>query len=202
MPQMQVICGTPQKQGKCSARHNTTVRSRITMRRAFILTMALALGAGVGTQMAGWFFYSLVSRFLLIWVAIPVSIILLSTASYLIWKRQRAGGLSGFALCCVYIVIFVLGFSGSGPTILRFRAADLTAFMDDTIPKLDAHKRQFGHYPSSLSEVTSSDLPYYLKGRGGYTSNGTGYTFYYEPPGSIISGMMRTDIHRRWVRAD
>lgn len=70
------------------------------------------------------------------------------------------------------------------------------------MPKLDAYKQRFGRYPSALSEVTGKDLPYYLEGRGRYSSDGTQFTFYYEPPDSVISGLILTDTHRRWMRAD
>jgi len=119
-------------------------------------------------------------------------------------ERSELAALSAVATTGVLGVLEAgaLGFSGSGPAILHFRDADLKEFIDDTIPKLDDYKTQFGHYPSSLSEVTKKNLPYYLKDRGGYSSNGTQFAFYYEPPDSVISGLMLTDTHRRWMRAD
>ena len=172
------------------------------MRGAITLGFALLAGALVGGLVGGGFLHTLFAQLLCMWLLPPLLITLVVCIGDRLRKGHRSDLLSGFALGLTAIVLCILGFASAGPAVFYLRESEVRSFVEDTLPKLDAHKKQFGQYPTNLAEVTKVSLPYHLRGRGRYTSDGTSFTFYYENADSIMSGLMLTDTHRRWSRAD
>jgi hypothetical protein len=164
--------------------------------------VSLAIGGTLGALMGGGFIHGMLSYILCKFIGIPVLIILAITGIQCLLHRGRPSVLPGLALGCATLSMAILGFAGGGVAMARYRESDVRRFVEQVLPLLDSHKMKHGAYPQSLEEVTDKRLPHYLKGPNHYTSNGATFTFYYEGANSVISGLMLTDSHRKWCRAD
>ncbi|MCP5531779.1 MAG: hypothetical protein H7A48_01250 [Akkermansiaceae bacterium] len=167
-----------------------------------LLAIALGVGVALGALMGGGFIHTIIARFLCIWIAAPAAILLMVTGIEKLRHRDQARGMSSFMVGCAGIALTILGFTGGGAAAFQYRESEVRTFVAQVVPLLDAHKKTTGSYPLHLDEVTDQRLPHYLKGSGRYTSDGDTFTFYYENPDSIMSGLMLTDSHRTWSRAD
>lgn len=175
---------------------------RIKIRKLAILALALGIGGALGSLMGGGFIHTIMARFLCIWIAGPAAILLAVTGIERLRHHDQPRAMSGFMMGCAALVLAILGFTGGGVTAFQYRETEMRNFVTQVLPLLDAHKKKAGSFPGHIEEVTDLSLPYYLRSRGHYTSDGVTFTFYYENPDSIMSGLMLTDSHRTWSRAD
>jgi hypothetical protein len=152
--------------------------------------------------MGGGFIHTIISQFLCIWIAAPALILLTIAGIERLRHRDRPRATSGFMIGCATVAFSISGFTGGGAAAFHYRESEVTSFVTQVLPLIDAHKQKTGSYPLKIQEVTDQRLPYHLRGSGRYTSDGTSFTFYYENADSIMSGLMLTDAHRRWSRAD
>lgn len=167
-----------------------------------LFALALGIGAVLGTLMGGGFIHTIIARFLCIWIAAPAVILLIVTAIVRMRHHDQPRCMNGFMMGCAAIALAILGFTGGGAAVFQYRESEVKSFVTGVLPLLDAHKKKTGFYPRQLEEVTDKRLPYYLNKCGRYTSDGNTFTFYYENPDSMISGLMLTDSNRNWSRAD
>ncbi len=167
-----------------------------------LLVLALGVGGVFGALMGGGFIHTIIARFLCIWIAAPAVILLTVSGIKRLRHRDQPRAMSGFMVGYTALALATLGFTGGGMAIFHYRESEVRRFVKQVLPLVDAHKKLAGTYPRNLEEVTDQSLPYYLRGRGRYTSDGTTFTFYYENPDSIMGGLMLTDSHRTWSRAD
>ena len=172
------------------------------IRSLALLTSILGIGAAIGALIGGGFIHTIIAQFLCIWVAAPALILLAITGIERLRRRDQPRAMRGFMMGCVAIALGILGFTGGGASAFHYRESEMRSFVTQVLPLLDAHKEKSGSYPRNLEEVTDKRLPYYLKRSGRYTSDGATFTFYYENPDSMISGLMLSDSHRTWSRAD
>jgi hypothetical protein len=166
------------------------------------IAQSLGFGSALGILMGGGFIHTILFRFLCMFIAVPALIMLIVTVIERVRHRDRSTVMSGFTVGCATVVVAILGFTGGGAAIFRYRESEVTRFVDQVLPLLDAHKRKSGVYPRSLREVTDKRLPRHMNEQGCYTSNGATFTFYYGSPDEMVSGLMLTDSDRRWIRAD
>lgn len=166
------------------------------------IVCGIGIGAALGALMGGGFIHTIIARFLCIWIAAPAVILLAVTGIERLRHRDQPRAMSSFMMGCAAIALTILGFTGGGAAAFQYREFEVRGFVAQVLPLLDAHKKRTGSYPSHLEEVTDQRIPYYLKGSDRYTSDGTSFTIYYENADSIMSGLMLTDSHRRWSRAD
>jgi hypothetical protein len=172
------------------------------IRNIALIGLAIGAGAALGALMGGGFIHTIIARFLCIWIAVPALILLAIGGILRFLHRDQPQAMSGFMVGCAAIALSISGFTGTGAAAFHYRESEVRGFVTQVLPLLDAHKKKTGSYPLHLEEVTDKRLPYYLKGSGRYTSDGTSFTFYYENPDSIMAGLMLTDSHRRWSIAD
>lgn len=172
----------------------------MTLRRSYPLLFAVLLGAGIGMWLGGGGLYGMLSMVLCLTVALPTACLLLISRNAN--RKRKSEGVGSFDVGSAVLVLAVLSFWAAGAGIHSFRKAEVRRFVDRTLPLLDAHKAKTGVYPKRLDEVTSEPLPPYLRSRSGYSSDGSGFTFYSISPDDWISGQMFTDSHRFWQSAD
>lgn len=167
-----------------------------------ILVLSLGVGSALGMLMGGGFIHTILSRFLCLFIAAPALIMLILTVLDRLLRRDRPTVMSEFAVSCATVAVAILGFTGGGEAMHRYRESEVRQFVDQVLPLLDAHRKKSGIYPRSLRDVTDKKLPRYMDERDCYTSTGASFTFYYESPDDWISGKMLTDSDRRWSTAD
>jgi hypothetical protein len=166
------------------------------------IALSLGVGGALGMLMGGGFIHTILSRFLCLFIAAPALIMLILTVIDRLRRRDRPTVMSEFAVSCATVAVAILGFTGGGAAMHRYRESEVRQFVDQVLPLLDAHKKKSGIYPRSLREVTDKRLPRYMDERDCYTSTGASFTFYYDSPDEMISGLMLTASDRRWSRAD
>jgi hypothetical protein len=166
------------------------------------IVCGIVIGAALGALMGGGFIHTIIAQFLCIWIAAPALILLAIAGIERLRHRDRPRATSGFMIGCAAVALTILGFTAAGAAAFHYRESEVRDFVKQVLPLLDEHKKQTGSYPLQLQEVTDKGLPYHFKESGRYTSDGTSFTFYYENADSIMSGLLLTDSHRRWSRAD
>ena len=166
------------------------------------IVCGIVIGAALGALMGGGFIHTIIAQFLCLWIAAPALILLAITGIERLRHRDRPRATSGSIIACAAVALSIFGFTGGGAAAFHYRESEMRGFVTQVLPLIDAHKQKTGLYPLKLQEVTDKKLPYHLRGSGRYTSDGTSFTFYYTNAGSIMSGLMLTDSHRRWSRAD
>lgn len=170
---------------------------------AMLLTGALLFGSLFGAGLGGGFIHSVIAMFLGVFVFIPAAAALAIGLIAGFRKNERPKAVSGFSVLCVACLLGVMAFTFAGTALLKYRENDVRFFVRETLPLLDGYQAQHGRYPARLEEVTERKIPYYFRvRRGGYTSDGKTFSFYYESPDQMISGLMLSNHHRTWVRAD
>jgi hypothetical protein len=167
-----------------------------------LFALSLGIGSALGMLMGGGFIHTMLSRFLCMFIAAPALIMLILNVIERLRHRDQSTVMSGFAVGCASVAVAILGFTGGGAAIFRYRESEVTQFVDQVLPLLDAHRKKSGVYPRSLREVTDKRLPRHMNEQGCYTSNGATFTFYYGNPDEMVSGLMLTDSDRRWIKAD
>ena len=148
------------------------------IRKLALLVLALGVGGAFGALMGGGFIHTIVARFLCMFIAAPAVILLTVTGIERLRHRDRPRAMSSFMVGCAVIALGILGFTVGGTAIFHYRQSDVRRLVEQVLPLMDAHKKQAGAYPRSLEEVTDQNPPYYLRGRGRYTSDGASFTFY------------------------
>ena len=174
------------------------------MRMLHLVLPSCALGFGgiIGALIGGGMMHTMIADLLCLWIAAPALIVLSFMVIERFQHRGQPSATSGLMMGCAALAMLVLGFTGGGTAVFQYREAEVRRFVSEVLPLLDAHKQKSGSYPQNLREVTDKRLPYYLRGRGRYNSNGDTFSFYYENPDAIMVGLMLTDSHRAWRIAD
>ena len=166
------------------------------------IVCGIGIGAALGALMGGGFIHTIIAQLLCMWIAAPSLILLAIAGIERLLHRGQPRAIKGFMIGCASVALTIFAFTGAGTAAFHYRESEVRNFVTQVLPLLDAHKKKTGSYPHQLQEVTDKRLPYHLKGSGRYTSDDTSFTFYYENADTIMSGLMLTDSHRRWSRAD
>jgi len=162
----------------------------------------LGLGILIGSFSGGGMLHAIIALFFVLFVGFPLLIILCLDLVDCWRKRDQVSFAEMLFSARLGILLVVLGFSVGGLAILHYRKAEMERFVEEILPALDAHEKEFGRYPKDLREVSDAARPYYFREGRSFWSDGVSFHFYYEPPGSFMGGLMLSDDHRTWSVAD
>ena len=172
------------------------------MRGVLAFVLFLGIGIAIGVVTGGGFIHLLISYAIGVFFVLPALVVLVFAFAF-VGRKDRVQLMDGFGRALARFVSVALGFVLGGVAIFQCGEVEVRSFVDEVLPLLDEHKKEFGRFPKDIGEVTDRSLPYCFRDADrGYRSDGATFTFYYENPDSIMGGLMLTDSHRSWSVAD
>jgi hypothetical protein len=173
------------------------------MRTIFLIVIgSILLNFALAEFGRGAFGHGIIVIGLIAYIAVPATLLgLVGVALGQPLSNARTMSRIAFAVALVATSTLVSLPIGTAKLEQDIQAAE--GYCESLIPRLEAHKRQHGMYPSDLGSVGElAEPPRLLKDWPYYGTNGSEFWFSFDNPAGMMNGYMYDSRTKRWDKWD
>lgn len=171
-----------------------------THRRLLVIGFP-AMGILSGLWLQGTFLHGVLLSLALV-TAATVGLVLGLWAAYRLRKGDLPARFGDVARFFGLLLLSGLLSFAIGAGIHQYYHQQTRSFVERVVPELDAFKAHHGVYPKTLQEIGVNDLPLYLRGSGGYDSDGETFEFMYLDKSRLFDFYIFDSKSRQWIDGD